>query len=178
MPTKELYIFDFDDTLVSDCANIYVHHRSRSTISLDIQAYYNFMNGIYDENEVLDITEFDSVKNPKVYVEMVDKLKSVLDKAVILTARRYSEPVADYMLTTLGIDIPVYAIGVYVNVLPTKKDSANRKRIWIEQQIIDHGYDYVEFWDDAKVNIEEAEKLKVTFPNVTFVLHHVCHKSD
>jgi FMN phosphatase YigB (HAD superfamily) len=168
---KKLYVFDFDDTLVRDNANIYLVKKDGSKVVITPSEYHNVH--LQDE-ETIDVEEFDDVTNPYVFEEMMALLKKHEKDAAILTARSNGTTVQKYLLD-LGIDVPVFAVGV---MSPTKNAigvNAKKKAAWISRVVSAMGLTYVEFWDDNKANIEEFEKLKALYPETKFVSHLVKH---
>lgn len=169
---KRLYIFDFDDTLVRDSANIYLIKKDGTHVVITPADYHNIH--LQDE-EKINVEEFDEVTNPHVFEDMMNLLKQHEKNAVILTARSNGESVERY-LKSLGIHVPVKAVGV---MSPTKhaiKINARKKKNWIKNAITTLDLEYVEFWDDNPSNIAQFETLKHEFPRITLISHLVNHK--
>lgn len=163
---KDLYIFDFDETLVSTKGKVFIVNNltnERKEIKHHDYVHYDLL-----ENESFDVSEFDEVIDPTINEELMKMLRENSHRAVILTARDKSEPVKEYLLNAQSIDVPVNAVGVYKPGKQSNVVNAKRKRIWIQKAIEKGKYTHITFWDDNDLNINEVNKLKDTFPNVVF----------
>ena len=147
---KVLSIFDFDDTLATADAWVYVTHANGSESKLDPGefAVYNAKKG--DE---FDFRDFDKMlRNPKIIKKNVDLLTKQLEKAArhtnrkvtILTARRLGYPIKHFFKNTLGLD---------VYVVPVASADPKVKANWIEKNI-QKGYDTIYFSISLRTNTQ------------------------
>ena len=113
---KTLSIFDFDDTLATADAWIYVKHKSGKESKLDPAEF-----AVYDEKpgDEFDFRDFDSMlKNPKIIkknfkllVKQIDKARKTTGRKVtILTARALGYPVKHFF-KTMGLDVYVVPVA-------------------------------------------------------------------
>ena len=168
---NKLYIFDFDQTLVEDQGDIWLVKPDGKREIIEREEYYTYKPA---EGEWVDFGEFDDVHDPKVYSKIFGHLKEHLSDAVILTARAVSAPVEKYM-KSIGMNIPVHAIGVSTVGGDNNAINAKRKAAWIRAAIEENEYSYVEFLDDNPHNIREANKLKKLFPKTKIVTVLIKH---
>lgn len=170
--TKSLYIFDFDDTLVTDNAIVYVIQPSNNNnkIPLSYTEYHHYQ---LKDDEYMDFGEFEEINNPTIHENIMRLLVRHLQNSAILTARSKSGPIKNY-LKSIGIDVPeVIAIGSrsQANILV----NAKRKKDWIEKAIQSRNLEHVEFWDDNLQNVFQAKKLIKKYPDVRIIIHRVKH---
>tara|TARA_R100000005_G_C4988899_1_gene196652 strand:+ start:1356 stop:1958 length:603 start_codon:yes stop_codon:yes gene_type:complete len=165
---KTLLIFDFDDTLVTTRSKV----RSKITgKSMDSQEWDDFIRQNPDFNvDDYDFSDFTVVVEPEPIEKTINLMISALNrgksdsKVVILTARHDWEPVRDYFVRTLGVDIKVVAInGPHYSHI--EGSDAEKKAKWIENQI-NKGYDEIKFWDNSVENVNAAKKLANKHPDV------------
>ena len=165
---KTLLIFDFDDTLVTTRSKV----RSKITgKSMDSQEWDDFTRQNPDFSvDDYDFSDFTVVVEPEPIEKTINLMISALNrgksdsKVVILTARHDWEPVRDYFVRTLGVDIKVVAInGPHYSHI--EGSDAEKKAIWIENQI-NKGYDEIKFWDNSVENVNAAKKLANKHPDV------------
>lgn len=165
---KVLSIFDFDDTLATADAWVYVKHSDGKESKLDPAEF-----AVYDAKpgDEFDFRDFDKMlRNPKIIKKNVDLLKKQLDKAsrhtnrkvTILTARKLGFPIKHFFKT----------LGLEVYVVPVASADPKVKAKWIEKNI-KKGYDTIYFSDDSIKNIKAVEKLKKVYPKVTIKTYHV-----
>ena len=154
---KELFVFDFDHTLVHVDGHVYVvNSKTKKRKTISFAEYHSYK---LKPNEDFDVNEFEKVVNPIKNDEMFERLQKVLGKAVILTARSQAEPVKEY-LNSLGINIPVNAIGIYIKGKNTNFINADRKKEWIKKAILLKDFNHVEFYDDNELNINAVNSLQ------------------
>jgi len=167
---KTLYIFDFDETLVRVNAKIYVLNKENdSKKELSLHEFYSYK---LKENEYYDISEFDEVKNPKINEKLMKLLYENQNKSVILTARDKSKPVKEFLLS-IGVVVPVNAVGVNKPTSNSVFENARRKKEWVKLVVKQKKYDYIEFWDDNELNIKAVKELIDEFPEIIFKLNLV-----
>jgi len=165
---KTLSIFDFDDTLVTADAWIYIKHKDGKESKLDPAEF-----AVYKEKDgdTYDFRDFDKkLQNPKVIkknfkllVKQIDKAKRTTGRKVtILTARRLGYPVKHFF-KTMGLD---------VYVVPVASADPQKKVDWIEAKI-KGGYDTIYFMDDSMKNIDAVNKLMKKYPHVKNIIKHI-----
>tara|TARA_R110000824_G_scaffold24884_9_gene87149 strand:+ start:1316 stop:1918 length:603 start_codon:yes stop_codon:yes gene_type:complete len=165
---KTLLIFDFDDTLVTTRSKV----RSKMTgKSMDSQEWDDFTRqspdfdvGDYDFSDFMVVVEPEPIeKTTNLMISALKRGKSD-SKVVILTARHDWEPVRDYFVKTLGVDIKVVAINGphYSHIGGT---DAEKKTKWVENQI-NKGYDQIKFWDNSIDNVNAVKGLAGRHPEV------------
>ena len=168
----KLYIFDFDETLISDKAKAYVTKKDGTRYSLDHDQYKDYEK---ENGDRIDISEFDLVMDPVINVPMMNLIKSLQKNSVILTARTKDVPISEF-LKSCGVDVPVYAVGTTDPDLISSAYNARKKSDWIKKAIETFQLTFVEFWDDNRLNLFEAEKLKELFPRTEIKTHYVVFK--
>ena len=165
---KTLSIFDFDDTLATADAWIYVKHESGKESKLDPAEF-----AVYDEKpgDEFDFRDFDSMlKNPKIIkknfkllVKQIDKARKTTGRKVtILTARALGYPVKHFF-KTMGLD---------VYVVPVASADPKVKAKWVEDKI-KSGYDTIYFMDDSKKNIDTMKDMLKKYPHVKNKIVHI-----
>lgn len=174
---RSLYVFDFDDTLVTDQATVYVQNEATGKkFPLSVTEFHHYT---LKENEVMDFGEFEQVTNPKIHKNILNLLLQYLPNSAILTARGSAEPIKDF-LESLGIYVPeIIAVGDDSDLnhnVDSVLENAKRKRIWINNAIQQRGLEHVEFWDDNLQNIFQVKKLAKKYPNVKIITHRVIHR--
>jgi len=171
--SKKLYIFDFDETLVTCDSYIYIlNDRQERIRKLDAHEYFAYEP---IPGEFLDVSEFDLVVNPKIHDSIFDLLLKYKDEAIILTARTKKKPVKDFFLS-LNLDLPIYAIGSNRKPKNPKLTNAKRKAKWIHNIATKEEHHYIEFWDDSELNIKHTEKALLNITKTKMVCHLVNHK--
>jgi len=165
---KTLSIFDFDDTLATADAWIYVKNKSGKESKLDPAEF-----AVYDEKpgDEFDFRDFDSMlKNPKIIkknfkllVKQIDKARKTTGRKVtILTARALGYPVKHFF-KTMGLD---------VYVVPVASADPKVKAKWVEDKI-KSGYDTIYFMDDSKKNIDTMKDMLKKYPHVKNKIVHI-----
>ena len=165
---KTLSIFDFDDTLATADAWIYVKHKSGKESKLDPAEF-----AVYDEKpgDEFDFRDFDSMlKNPKIIkknfkllVKQIDKARKTTGRKVtILTSRALGYPVKHFF-KTMGLD---------VYVVPVASADPKVKAKWVEDKI-KSGYDTIYFMDDSKKNIDTMKDMLKKYPHVKNKIVHI-----
>jgi len=161
---KTLFISDFDDTLAQTDSKVYLtRNGERHEMTPADYATYEEQPG--DE---FDFSEFDELINPRPIKRFVRILKKAIekgaaDKITILTARRHTRPVAQF-LKMHGIES-----GVTIAALGDADPQAKARYI---EKHIQQGYDRVAFIDDSKKNVDAVKQLKDKYPQVRMVVHH------
>jgi hypothetical protein len=163
---KTIYVSDFDDTLATTSAVIYVTDSSGQKRSMSPAEY-----AVYDakEGDSFDYSEFDDLIDPRPIPRYVRLLRKAIqsdkvDKVAILTARGKVEPVARF-LKMVGIqsDVKIVALG---------DSNPERKKSYLAKQI-EKGYTRMAFVDDSPKNVEVAKELRNEYPNSRILVHQV-----
>jgi hypothetical protein len=163
-----LYIFDFDDTLVRTTAKIYVH-RGDQTFGLNPKEYKSFKT---NKGDVLDFHEFDDVKDGTPIASTMKAMEFAIstegvENVHIVTARAYAEPVRRF----LGAKIPavpeVHAVS-----------GAENKASWLVNKLSRKVYTNVIVYEDSRENLDMFQAIidvynKQHNANVKFVEHHI-----
>lgn len=166
--SKNLRIFDFDDTLVKTKSFIYITHKDGKKSKLTPAQY-----AVYNERpgDVFDFSDFEQVKQP----EEIKKITSVLRRVVqsstepvyILTARSAAEPIKQY-LKDIGIN------SNKINVIALASNNPKDKADWIEGMIDNSGYDDIYFADDSQKNVDAAKQM-LRRKDVKWRVQHIKH---
>ena len=173
--SKKLFIFDFDDTLVSTDGQI-IHKDSGRR--LDSSEWEEFKSNNPDVSEGdFDFSEFQMVVNPKpienILNLMIGKVKSLSpsDKVVILTARGAWEPIKAYLNDQFNLDIKIVAVNSpdYSYLEGTGPD---RKASWVKNQL-SKGFHDIFFWDDSIDNIHAVKSIEKAHPEASVTAHLV-----
>ena len=158
---KTLHVYDFDDTLATSEALIYVHKRDGTKLTLTPEefAVYEEQNG-----DQFDFTDFSRIlRNAKPInrnIRLIQQsLKNPSVKTTILTARAISFPVRHFFKTTFGVEPYVVAVG---------SSDPMKKANWIENHIR-KGYSNVFFTDDSLKNLAAVDKLKTKYPEANII---------
>lgn len=158
---KNLFIFDFDDTLAKTDTPIYVKMKNGDTVKL---SSHEFAKHKLEPDDLYDFSEFDKIiKSAKPILDHVEMLKNALlkrtNKVTILTARSLAYPVTYWLKNVLGIDVYVVAVG---------GSNPTLKKDYIEKEI-KKGYKNIFFIDDSVPNIMAVDSLKEKYPHVNLV---------
>jgi HAD superfamily hydrolase (TIGR01509 family) len=166
--SKNLRIFDFDDTIVKTNSYIYVTHTNGMKSKLTPGQY-----AVYTEKpgDVYDFKDFEQVKEPQEIQKITKILRGIVQKSkevvYILTARAAYQPIKKYLN-----DIGISSKKIYVVALASNnpKDKAD----WIENMIDNEGYDDIYFVDDSEKNVSAAKQMLRT-KNVKWRVQHIKH---
>jgi len=166
--SKNLRIFDFDDTIVKTNSYIYVTHANGMKSKLTPGQY-----AVYTEKpgDVYDFKDFEQVKEPQEIQKITKILRGIVQKSkevvYILTARAAYQPIKKY-LNDIGINSKkIYVVALASN---NPKDKAD----WIENMIDNEGYDDIYFVDDSEKNVSAAKQMLRT-KNVKWRVQHIKH---
>jgi phosphoglycolate phosphatase-like HAD superfamily hydrolase len=166
--SKNLRIFDFDDTLVKTTSFIYITHKSGKKSKLTPAQY-----AIYNEKpgDVFDFSDFEQVKQPEEIKRITNVLRKVVqtskEPVYILTARSAAEPIKRY-LKDIGIN------SNKINVIALASNNPKDKADWIENMIDNEEYNDIYFADDSQKNVEVTKQMLRT-KNVKWRVQHIKH---
>lgn len=158
---RSLSVFDFDHTIASADAWVYVTHSDGTKSKLDPGEFATYEP---KPNDSFDFSEFDRMmQNPKLIRRNANKLRAELEKAqktsshkvTILTARSIGYPVKHF-LSRLGLNAYIVPLG---------SGDPKAKADWIENHI-KKGYTDIFFIDDSTKNVEAVKQLSQKYPNV------------
>ena len=165
--TKKLSIFDFDDTLVSTQAKVYITHANGEEETFTPAEY-----AVYEpqEGDQFDFNEFEGpLKDPAVIKKNFNLLLQVLDKSsrnrrtAILTARNNPVPIRNFFKENGIENIEIVALG---------SSDPQDKADWIEQQA-QKGWNDIRFMDDSAKNIFAVRKMAKKYPDVNWLIKKV-----
>lgn len=166
--SKNLRIFDFDDTIVKTNSYIYVTHKNGMKSKLTPGQY-----AVYTEKpgDVYDFKDFEQIKEPQEIQKITKILRGIVSKSkevvYILTARAAYQPIKKY-LSDIGINSKkIYVVALASN---NPKDKAD----WIENMIDKEGYDDIYFVDDSEKNVSAAKQMLKT-KDVKWRVQHIKH---
>jgi hypothetical protein len=163
---KTIYVSDFDDTLTTTSAVIYVTDASGQKRSISPAEY-----AVYEpqEGDTFDYSEFNDLIDPRPiprYVRLLRKASKSdkIDKVAILTARGKVEPVARFLkMVGISDNIKIVALG---------DSNPERKKAYLKRQI-EKGYTRMAFVDDSPKNVEVARELGKEHPEARVLVHQV-----
>lgn len=156
---RELYVFDFDDTIVRSTAPI-VHVPSGQSLTSEEFETFKEMNPEV-RSEDFDFSAFKEMVQGHTFDKTVDVILSAAERKapiVILTARSDPAPVRDFMIDNFGLNIPVVAINDPQNISLADTDP-QRKAAWIKSQIMS-GYNKILYYEDSDQNIAAVQDLR------------------
>jgi hypothetical protein len=164
--SKTIYVSDFDDTLATTSAVIYVTDSSGKTRKMSPAEY-----AVYEpaDGDNFDYSEFDDLIDPRPiprYVRLLRKAAESprVDKVAILTARGKVEPVARFLqMVDMPGQIKIVALG---------DSNPERKKAYLKKQI-EAGYTRMAFVDDSPKNVEVSRQLMDEHPEARILVHQV-----
>lgn len=165
---KTLFVSDFDDTLAQTDSKIFLTRNGERT-EMDPAAF-----AVYDERpgDQFDFSEFDELINPKPIQRFVKLLKQAVgraDKIAVLTARRHTRPVAQFL--------KMHGITSGVSIAALGDANPEKKAAYIRKHMRD-GYSRVAFIDDSPKNVEAVKRLRAEFPSAKILVHQAKEHPD
>jgi hypothetical protein len=180
--TKNLVIFDIDDTLLHTTAKINVIKDGNVVNSLTNQEFNHYT---LQPGEEFDFEEFRSAI--KFYLEstpikpIMDKLKNILAHAtnsevIFLTARADFDNKDTFLRTFTELGIDMNRIYVHrAGNLPGDEIPAEKKAVIIRQYADSGKYYKIVFYDDSQTNLRVFKDLAREYPNIELKAYHVGH---
>lgn len=183
--SKELVIFDIDDTLLHTTAQIKViNKKTGQEKSLTNQQFNNYK---LQPDEEFDFGEF---RNARKFEEesvpigpMLDKLRADLNagkNVVMLTARADfdDQPAVYRTFKRHGIDINKDVHLYRAGNLPGDESPATKKAIHVSKWLSTGNFNKITMYDDSEKNLYAFKFLEKKFPDVEFQAHHVSDKGE
>jgi len=192
---KKLRVFDFDDTLAttSSMIKLMLADGTERMLTPGEYATYDPAEGEYYDEDPGSTNyaygDFTEVKDGEEIRPIANIMRNIIAKELrdpegrkiaILTARGNSEDwsqgagpaIAIFLEKIIGVDpdlVPIVTLG-----------SANPmdKKGWIERQIIKHGFNDIDFFDDSIANVEAVKELKGEYPDIKLRSRSVSYGQD
>lgn len=157
-----LYVFDFDDTLVTTSNVIRVWHRDGSMSPFNA---HEFLNHKMRSGDWADFETFEKkLVDPRPIKETFGLFLSAIgrsglgDAVVVLTARGKAAPIRKFMLGMGITKTKIVALG---------NSRSTAKADWIEAQL--GAFDDVIFYDDHLPYLKAARRVVAKYPAKTIV---------
>lgn len=162
---KKLRVFDMDDTLLTTSSMVIVRDEKGNEIKKITPAEYATYEP--EEGEVMDYSEFKTLKDPSPIQRAMESFKRIYDagvgehrKLAILTARgNDAKPEIVKFLKQMDLD------PKQIEVITLGDSNPLEKKKWIETQI-KTGYNDIAFYDDSNKNRKAVSELKDEYPNI------------
>lgn len=180
--TKNLVIFDIDDTLLHTTAKINVIKDGQVVRTLTNQDFNQYQ---LQPGEEFDFEEFRSAI--KFYLEstpikpIIDKLKNILahatnSKVIFLTARADFDNKETFLRTFTELGIDMNRIYVHrAGNLPGNDTPAEKKAVIIRQYADSGDYYKIVFYDDSHSNLRVFKDLAREYPDIELKAYQVGH---
>lgn len=157
--SKKLRVFDFDDTIAISKSRVKVIHKDGTSTMMTPGEY-----AVYDkrDGDIFDYSEFKKIIEPREIKAVTKILRNFYKsgggrKLTVLTARGVSKPIENFLKK----------IGIHnMQVVALNDSDPQKKADWIEDQIVNNGFNDVFFIDDSEKNVRAVSALKMKYPNV------------
>jgi len=160
---RKLYVFDFDDTLVSSGALVVVTHKDGSVEKLLSHEFATYVPLSGDE---FDFSEFDRYPpNGKIINNMFTKMLSAIkevghENVVVLSARGNSSVMREFLNDNgLSHDIEIVGVGT---------SDPKAKGSYVRQKVLKGNYTEVYVFDDSRANVQAMERAVKKHPGIEF----------
>ena len=185
---NKLRVFDFDDTLAttSSMVKLMLADGTERMITPGEFAVYKPAEGEYydedPESPNFAFSEFNEVRDGEEIRLVANIMRNVVGselthpegrKVAILTARGSPDdwesgagPAIASFLSDIGIDpdsVPIVTLG--------SADPMDKKK-WIKDQIVKHGFNDIQFFDDSLANVAAVKELQEEHPEIKLQLWH------
>jgi hypothetical protein len=165
-----LIFFDFDDCLVKsgDC-QILIKKQDGTHYAMHPKQFYDYE---LQPGESADYGLFDNEIVPLLIEKMwnifLNRIQTCgKSNVAIVTARDNPKPVENLLASKGVYGIKVNAVGVYNAKVNTTAINAMNKKNCIRKTILEHpNCDYVEFYDDNRLNVLKVQELRTEFQNI------------
>lgn len=174
---EELNVYDFDDTLVKTDGSIYlVNNNTGGRRAISSHEFHEYDLQPHEEYDVSDF-DADELINPTTLPHLA-KMKADYQRlgphgVSICTARPDAGPVIDFMGKHGMADIEIVAVGDPVPRGSVGDINPARKKAYLKNKILQRDLRILRFYDDDESNVQAAQTLVDTFPNVTIEVEHV-----
>ena len=174
---KNLYVFDFDDTIVSTGSLVRIMSPQGVPVRYLTSAEFadpacekKISNIEIQEGYYEDFSEFDVYPpDPKLIQPIFGVFKRLSDSGknvVVVTARSNSKPVTEFLSDKMLSNIPVYAVGGSDPLLKCDK---------VKELLAEYNPKSVVLFEDSKKNINAISLMMENFSNVSFKVIEVPH---
>ena len=174
---KNLYVFDFDDTIVSTGSLVRIMSPQGVPVRYLTSAEFadpacekKISNIEIQEGYYEDFSEFDVYPpDPKLIQPIFGVFKRLSDNGknvVVVTARSNSKPVTEFLSDKMLSNIPVYAVGGSDPLLKCDK---------VKELLAEYNPKSVVLFEDSKKNINAISLMMENFSNVSFKVIEVPH---
>lgn len=163
--SKRLWIFDFDDTLVTTDCRTLVIKTDGTRLELTPAQYTTYE---VKPGDVFDYTQFRQLINPRELTYCMSIMRRVYrqhgpENIAIISARNSVDPIMEFLLSVNMSDIET-------SIMPP---DPHYKAEWIDGQIVHRGLNMVQFFDDAIKNVQAVEALRAKHPDVELTTWHI-----
>ena len=155
--TKGASVWDFDDTLATTKSNV-IFNKDGETKVISAEDFATQGAGLIQEGWTPDFSEFNKVTGGKpgpMFDKAMDRAKRFgTSDTFILTARAPQAQMAIHeFLKGIGLNIPIQ------NIVGLGNSTGAAKAQWIQENIINEGYNDIAFADDALQNVDAVAEL-------------------
>ena len=174
---RNLYIFDFDDTLVSTGSLIRIKSPKNKEVRCMTSAEfadpecpkqlsgYEKERGYYEDFSDFDLYPPDPLLIQPIF-EVFQKLISRKRNVIIITARGNAIPVSDFLTNHGIVEIPIHAVG---GSDPTLKSNI------VQEMLENEKPRSVILFEDSKKNIAAISSMMKNFSNIPLKIVEVPH---
>lgn len=176
-----LSFWDFDDCLVKsgDCQILinkpdgtYYPMHPKQFYDYELQPGESVDYGLFNNEIVPLIIE----KTWRMFINRINKFGK--NRVAIVTARDNPKPVENLLASKGVTGVKVNAVGIYQAKVNTTGLNAMNKKNCIRNTILAHpDCDYVEFYDDSRLNIKRVQELRTEFPDIKIKTVLIKHDS-
>lgn len=166
LPSKKLWIFDFDDTLVMSDSVTHVTTVGGHKFDLTPAQF-----AVYDKQpgDDFDYSDFRRLINPRPITWMnkiFDHVHTIHgpEAMAVLSARCAPDPIVEY-LTSIGKND--------VEIVTVDSGSPILKMAWTIEAIRTRKLEAIDFFDDSPKNVHAIDQIKELYPRVAIRSWHV-----
>jgi hypothetical protein len=171
----QLFVYDFDDTLVRTDGVVQVINTNTNDITL--LHPHEFHEYHLKNDEKFNLDSFYPITNPILlphFHHFANKYKTFgSNNVVILTARSSSKEIKEFLSKHNIENVEIVAVGDPDPKGDVSDINANRKFAWLKEKIKTGRYHHLSFFDDNVANINKAKELCVLFPRIDFAIELV-----